>query len=102
MQLSQLIILGEAAVSESASHAASVLASSAAAAVVAVVLLLLLLLLLLLMLLLLLDVLVRLRTVMNQLFVNRKRALGSSLCFSSRALACSLRGLPEDIVFLLV
>jgi len=88
VQLSQLSVLGEAVVSETASHAAAGA--------------LLLLLLLLLLMLLLRGDLVSLWTVMKQLFVNRKRALGSSLCFSSRALACSLRDLPEDIVFLLL
>jgi hypothetical protein len=87
VQLSQLSVLGEAVVSETASHAAAGA---------------LLLLLLLLLMLLLRGDLVSLWTVMKQLFVNRKRALGSSLCFSSRALACSLRDLPEDIVFLLL
>jgi hypothetical protein len=86
VQLSQLSVLGEAVVSETASHAAAGA----------------LLLLLLLLMLLLRGDLVSLWTVMKQLFVNRKRALGSSLCFSSRALACSLRDLPEDIVFLLL
>jgi hypothetical protein len=87
VQLSQLSVLGEAVVSETASHAAAGA---------------LLLLLLLLLMLLLRGDLVSLWTVMKQLAVNRKRALGSSLCFSSRALACSLRDLPEDIVFLLL